>query len=264
MAEDPPMSSAYHPRPRSLNKRSLALSIAIHLLVLLAFLIQRYRPLPEPAQPPPLTLDFPIAQPEPPSVATERKPAPEEPQPAKQSLSTVHPEKAGTVPPPAAPAPMRLVQPLVQLPTFTPAQNGSGSTGTASTGQAGTGSAPTGGGAANAPGNGAAAGASRSDADTADRPDWIVKPTSRQEFHALSSIAYKDRANGWALLSCFVTRANTVRQCKVVSQSPNSDRYGFGDSALRLSEHFRIRPPMRDGQPRYDIRVRIPVFWDWN
>jgi protein TonB len=260
------MSSAYHPQPRSLDKRGLALSIAIHLLVLLAFLIQRHRPIPEPTlpAPPPPTLDFPLAQPEPPSVATERRPVPEAPQPAKQALSTAHPDKSDAAPSSAVPAQVRLVQPLVQLPTFTAAQNGSASTGTAPSGEVASGSASSGGGAVSAPGNGAAGGASKSDADTADRPDWIVKPTSRQEFHALSSVAYKDRANGWALLSCFVTRANTVRQCKIVSQSPNSDRYGFGDAALRLSEHFRIRPPMRDGQPRYDLRVRIPVYWNWN
>jgi protein TonB len=266
------MSSAYHPRPRSLNKRGLALSIAFHLLLLLAFLIQLHRPVPErPSMPvpPPVTLDLPVAGSEPASVPTAKKAAPElSPQPRRTLSPPPAPLPAllpKAAPPPAAPSPPS-VQPVVPLPTVTAAQNGTES-GTAPIGRAanGTGSTAAGGShsgdGARGGGDGAGAGAER---DSADRPDWIVKPTPQQETASLSLVAKGDRANGWAVISCLVTRANRVRDCKIIAESPKStDWYRFGDSALLLSRYFRIRPPMRNGQPRYDIRVRIPIYWTW-
>lgn len=96
-------------------------------------------------------------------------------------------------------------------------------------------------------------------------PDWIVKPTPEQQAAALSTIVMKAGVSGGAILSCLVTRQNRVRNCKVLKETAGSYSFGqsyeFGRAALRLSRTFRVRPPVRDGIPRYDIPVRIPVYW---
>jgi hypothetical protein len=240
---------------------------------LLLFLISQWhrRPiqLPEHADRPELILDLPEPPPAP----------PENPTPTRDSAGV---EQANAKPNPGAstvkapmdsPAPPLLqpvVQPLVKLPEPTstkmpgssplseqPAATAPGAT--ATSGTAGNGAGTTSG--AGDEGNGPAAGAS------AERPDWIRKPDIGERIGALSRLAFRKRANGWAVLSCFVTRSNKVRDCRVIGESPDpkgGHSYEFGKSALRMSHTFRIRPPMRNGQPRYDIRVRIPIYWNWD
>lgn len=96
-------------------------------------------------------------------------------------------------------------------------------------------------------------------------PNWIRKPTEDQMIRALPGDIAADQVPGSAVLACFVTPTNRVRDCKVASETEVSRGfegiYGFGEAAMRLSRTFLIKPPMRAGRPRYDIRVRIPLVW---
>ena len=258
---------------RRIDKSSLALSVGFHLLLLLLFILSRQqsKEVPAPAvAAPPMTLDLSIGPEESPAKLQKLEPA------AKASVRG-QPAKAVTAPaPPNAPdiAPPPVVLPVVpapvQLPAFASTGSSSANVISSSTG-AGTagvsrGLGTAGSGSGTGAANSGSGGGSASGADTAERPDWIEKPTDDERMMVVSSSARIDHANGWAVLSCLVTRSKTVRACKVLAESSDSQGqhpYAFGRSALQLSKYFRIRPPMRDGQPRYDIRVRIPIYWTW-
>ena len=93
-----------------------------------------------------------------------------------------------------------------------------------------------------------------------------MKPSAEQMVEALPQRAKQARISGGAILSCLVTAGKMRRACKVLDETQGRLRVRttlrIRRAALRLSRHFRIRPPLRDGQPRYDIRVRIPVYWE--
>jgi hypothetical protein len=263
------MRSAYF--PRALDKRSLALSILLHALLLFLLLSIRHRSdeVPQPAAAPPLlNLDLPPERQLQPTAKLEKAaPSLGESRP-KQQIAQVSHETAPSAPALSAqPVVVPPVQPVVQLPVLTPIASGTSDLGNSVTSGVVPGSSQSGGGSGSGAGAGSGGGGGGSGGDaTAEKPDWIEKPTSDEHMAVLSSSAFTDHANGWAVLSCLVTRAKTVRSCKVLSESVDSAgqrRYAFGKSALRLSQYFRIRPPVRNGQPRYDIRVRIPVFWNW-
>lgn len=100
-----------------------------------------------------------------------------------------------------------------------------------------------------------------------EAPQWIVKPTDEQLLKALPTWVAAGQLSGSAVLSCLVTPANRVRSCRVLSATHanvNFLDYNFGEGAMRLSRSFLVRPPTRNGQPRYDIPVRIPIDWRWN
>jgi hypothetical protein len=256
--------------PRALDKRSLALSILIHALLIFLLISIRHTSdeVPQPAAAPPLlNLDLPPeAQHQ--STVKLQKAAPSlgESRP-KQQIARISHEAAPSAPALSAqPVVQPLLEPIAQLPVLTPIASGTSNLGNSVTWVVpGSSQSDSGSGGGAGAGSGGGGGGSGGDA-TAERPDWIEKPTSDERMAVLSSSAFTDHANGWAVLSCLVTRAKTVRSCKVLSESVDSAgqrRYAFGKSALRLSQYFRIRPPVRNGQPRYDIRVRIPVFWNW-
>lgn len=257
---------------RRIDKRGLALSVAFHLVVLLLFLISRRRS-PEIVTPPilapPMTMDLSVGPTPEPADKLQKPNAASKPQakePAAKVVSAPAPSGAPQIA--APPAVQPIVPPLVQLPTFASNDTGSAnvanpSAGTGTTGLAGADRGNGSGSGSGASGGGGGGGG----AATAERPDWIEQPTQQERLMTLSGAAHSVHASGWAILSCLVTRSNRVRHCKVLGESADSSGhhpYGFGESALRLSLYFRIRPPMRNGQPRYDIPVRIPVYWNWD
>jgi hypothetical protein len=116
--------------------------------------------------------------------------------------------------------------------------------------------------------NGDFAGApSRAAEDLPEAPRWIRKPTAGQQLAVLPISVIQSETSGEAVLSCLVTRTNHVSDCRILSETRVSQGfegvYGFGEAAMQLSVLFLVQPPMRDGMPRFDIRVRIPVAWNW-
>jgi protein TonB len=92
------------------------------------------------------------------------------------------------------------------------------------------------------------------------QPDWIVKPTGWEMQEVNPYRAMADHVSGGATIACLVNARKRAHDCVVIRESPGN--YGFGAAALKLSVLFRIKPPMYNGAPRYDVRVRIPVFFE--
>jgi TonB family protein len=89
--------------------------------------------------------------------------------------------------------------------------------------------------------------------------EWIVKPEYLVPRYYPEE-AKEKRSTGTVMLACLVDKENRVHQCKVLKESPRF--VGFGKATLRLSRHFRVKPPMVGGMARYDVPVRIPVIME--
>ena len=64
---------------------------------------------------------------------------------------------------------------------------------------------------------------------------------------------------GRTSISRTVTTRGTLGGCSVVSQDPPAD--GFGDSTLKASQLFKMKPKTLDGVPIEGGTVRIPLRW---
>lgn len=91
-------------------------------------------------------------------------------------------------------------------------------------------------------------------------PSWVVMPTRWDMLEVDPPRALALHVSGGATLACLVDARKRARDCIVLRESPAD--YGFGAAALRLSALFRIRPPVVNGRPRYDVRVRVPVYFE--
>lgn len=232
------------------SRAGLGLSAAVHAGALMIWLsLPTADPLPlAPAEPPaPFTLQL-----ETPSIANLPDEPIQEPNPPPRPSSERRAAPAATAASsPTAPA----------TPSSMPTGNPDGAT--AITG-GGTGAEGVGGSGGNVQGDGGAAPVE----DPDDGPSWVRKSTPAEQLAVLPPQIVQDRISGTAVLSCFVMRTNRVRGCKIVSETKVhlgfEGFYGFGEAAMRLSRGIRVRPPIRDGQPRYDVRVQIPIAWGWD
>jgi periplasmic protein TonB len=88
-------------------------------------------------------------------------------------------------------------------------------------------------------------------------PNWIERPNGADFERYYPFWAYLFQVEGEARLDCVVSVEGRL-DCSVMHEAPAG--WGFGDAAVRISRHFRMRPLLRDGRPtaagRY--RLRIP------
>jgi TonB family protein len=87
-------------------------------------------------------------------------------------------------------------------------------------------------------------------------PRWEVTPTAQHFARYYPQQALQRGISGEVLLDCLVNEDHRIA-CEVASETP--ERYGFGEAALRISQHFRMAPTTRDGVPTAGGRVRVPI-----
>lgn len=86
--------------------------------------------------------------------------------------------------------------------------------------------------------------------------DWLRKPTEA-ELQAAYPTSAKE-TSGEARLTCTVSAAGVLGNCRVVSETPRD--LGFGAAALNLISKFQMRPARRDGVA-VESEVTIPVIF---
>ncbi len=89
------------------------------------------------------------------------------------------------------------------------------------------------------------------------RPTWRVAPTGEQMARAYPRRASVLGIGGRAVISCLVHISGELRQCEILSETPEG--FGFGIAALRLSRAFRMNPMRDDGVEVSGGVVRAPV-----
>jgi TonB family protein len=89
--------------------------------------------------------------------------------------------------------------------------------------------------------------------------DWAEKPSEEALSSNYPKLAQQMSLEGFARLACDVTLTGTLEGCRVDFESPKG--IGFGPSALKMSESFKMRPPLQPGARYPNSAVRIPIHF---
>ncbi len=89
------------------------------------------------------------------------------------------------------------------------------------------------------------------------RPIWLEKPTIEDLIRYYPPEAKAAKVGGRAAIACTVSADGRLDDCMVIAETPAE--YRFGDAALQMSRHFRMRPLSADGVPTAGAKVRIPI-----
>jgi TonB family protein len=89
------------------------------------------------------------------------------------------------------------------------------------------------------------------------KPEWLRKPSGDDINNVWPAEAAKKGVGGRAVIVCTVNVSGTLRDCKIVSETPEG--LGFGPAALMLAGSFQMKPQTVDGKPVEGSSVRIPL-----
>jgi TonB family protein len=78
-------------------------------------------------------------------------------------------------------------------------------------------------------------------------PRVLTAPTEAQLASVYPERAARNQTPGKARISCAVSKAGELHDCRVLDEAPRGN--GFGNAALKLAGWFRMAPEMIDGEP---------------
>jgi TonB family protein len=98
--------------------------------------------------------------------------------------------------------------------------------------------------------------------DVITYPDWVRRPTAEEMRASWPAAAGRKGIGGKALISCGLDIQGLLKNCVVVSETPEGS--GFGQSALLLAGSFKMTPKKINGKPvdGGDLRIRIPIVFE--
>ena len=88
-------------------------------------------------------------------------------------------------------------------------------------------------------------------------PAWLDRPTAEEMARHYPESAIRREIQGQATISCSVTARGALTGCRVVSETPEAER--FGAAALKLARYFRLSPQTIDGRMIDGAPVTIPI-----
>lgn len=91
------------------------------------------------------------------------------------------------------------------------------------------------------------------------RPDWDRRPTADDMARFYPKKAQRLELEGRATILCNVQIDGRLSDCRVIEESPEG--MGFGESAIKLSTRFRMKPATVDGVAVAGASVRIPLVY---
>jgi protein TonB len=89
------------------------------------------------------------------------------------------------------------------------------------------------------------------------QPHWLSQPSAAEMARFYPAQAADDNVEGRAVIRCSVTVAGTLTACTIVQEQPRG--YGFGRSAVQLSQYFRMTPRTEDGRPVGGATVDVAI-----